>query len=438
MKTTLKSFSLIILLTCFSASELFAGGYQLNLFGQRQIGMAHTGTGLALDYATISMNPGGMSFVDGNGLLFGTSATFLNTTFRTGPDLLPVLPGEIEEKTIRNVRTPFSVYAGFDTGLNGLKAGLGVYTPYGNSIEWDDNWLYRGLLTNISLSAIYIQPTVSYQLSERLSVGAGLIYAIGSVNLQRNPDIDLSQLGIPNPVPLEIELDGTTTAFGYNVGVYYQHNSAFSVGVSYRSRINMDLDGGDAIFTLPETVPEAAAQQLFPEGNTFDASLPLPAVLSIGTGIRASDVMRLAIDFNLTFWSAYESLAFDFETNTPALQDSDEPRNFRDSFSLRVGAEYDATSRLQLRLGTYIDQSPVSRGFITPETPDVHRYGITAGLGFELIENLDLNASLLFITSFEREQNIQNASAEGTPSVVPIGKFQTNAFIPGVSVGYRF
>lgn len=438
MKTTLKTLSLVTLLICFSATELFAGGYQLNLFGQRQIGMAHTGTGLALDYTTISMNPAGMSYVDGNGLLFGTNATFLNTTFSTGPQLIPVLPGEVEESTIRNVRTPFSAYAGFETGLAGMKAGLGVYTPYGNSIEWDENWMYRGLLTKISLSSIYVQPTVSYQLSERISVGAGLIYAIGSVNLQRNPDLDLSMLGIPGAVPLHVELDGSASAFGYNVGLYYQHNEAFSVGVSYRSRINMEVDGGDARFTLPAGIPDAVAQQLFPEGNTFSASLPLPAVLSIGTGIRASEVLRMAIDFNLTFWSAYESLAFNFATNTPALQDSDEPRDFSNTFALRIGAEYDASRRMQLRFGTYFDQSPVSEGFITPETPDVHRFGITAGLGYEVIHNLEVNASLLFITSLSREQCGHDASAPGTPSIVPIGNFQTNAFIPGISVGYRF
>ncbi|MCC5933100.1 MAG: outer membrane protein transport protein [Balneolales bacterium] len=438
MKSCIKSLFLLLFLTGFTATELFAGGYQLNLFGQRQIGMAHTGTGLALDYATISMNPAGMSYVDGNGLLFGTNATFLNTTFRTGPDLMPGLPADVEESTIRNVRTPFSVYAGFDTGISGLKAGLGVYTPYGNSIEWDENWMYRGLLTRISLTSVYIQPTLSFQLTDQISVGAGLIYAIGSVNLQRNPDLDLSMLGIPGPVPLDVELDGNTSAFGFNAGVYYQHNEAFSVGVAYRSKINMSVDGGDATFTLPSSIPDAVVQQLFPADNTFKATLPLPAVLSIGTGIRASEVLRMAIDFNLTFWSAYESLAFNFADNTAALQDSEEPRDFNDSFSLRIGAEYDATRRLQLRIGTYFDQSPVTEGYITPETPDVHRFGITAGLGFEVIRNLEVNASMLYITSRAREQCMCDASAPGTPTIVPVGEFQTNAFIPGFSIGYNF
>ena len=45
-----------------SGSQLYAGGFQLNLQGSRQLGMGHTGTGLVYDAATLFFNPGGMSF----------------------------------------------------------------------------------------------------------------------------------------------------------------------------------------------------------------------------------------------------------------------------------------------------------------------------------------------------------------------------------------
>ena len=42
-------------------------------------------------------------------------------------------------KTDNDVSTPFSVFGAFSI-LDNLKAGISVYTPYGSSINWTDNW----------------------------------------------------------------------------------------------------------------------------------------------------------------------------------------------------------------------------------------------------------------------------------------------------------
>lgn len=431
--------ALILFLFIFLPTDtLRAGGYQVNLFGQRQIGMGHTGVGLPVDYAIIAQNPAGLAALQGNGLQLGSSATFLTTDFRSSPNQLPSLNSDYETSTKGGARLPFGLYAGVDTPVEGLKAGLGVYTPYGNSVDWEQDWIYSALLTEISLSATYIQPTLSYQLTDRFSFGAGLIYAIGSVNLQRRAAIDLSIVGASDSVPLDIELDGSTTAFGYNVGLFYEANQYISLGASYRSEIEMELEGGDALFELGEDIPEQVENTLFPDGNRFDATLPLPGVLSLGLGIQPNDRLRLAVDANLTFWSTYESLNFDFEENTNAIEDSEEPREFNDAWIVRVGGEWDATSRLQLRAGAYVDNSPVDEGFITPETPDVDRYGLSVGAGYAITPELRMDVSLLHITSAYREQSQEDAMAEGTPEVVPVGEFRNTAWIPGASLEYRF
>jgi len=438
MNSIVKTIAMGVLVCSVGISQALASGYQLNLLGQRQIGMGHVGVGLPLDLATISMNPAGLIMLDRNGLMIGGNATFLSTTFRTSPQMIPTLPGDYVATTDSPVRTPFSVYGSIDLPVENLRAGLGIYTPYGNSIRWGADWLYSALLSEITLTAIYIQPTLSYRLWEGLSVGAGLIYAIGDVNLQRQQNIDLSPVGQPADVPLSVELDGSATAFGFNLGLFYQLDQVFSLGVSYRSEIEMNVEDGDASFTLPETIPAPIAETLFPPGNTFSSSLPLPAVLSIGAGINLSPNLRLGLDANLTFWSAYETLAFDFEENTQAVVDTEEPRRFNDSWVFRIGGEWDASRALRLRLGTYVDITPVDEGYITPETPDTNRFGFSAGLGYALTPQLIIDASLLVITSSYREQSPEDAAQPGTPTVVPLGEFQNNAVIPGLAVSYRF
>ncbi len=422
MKNSLTVMMAILLVLCLSATAALAGGYQLNLLGQRQIAMGHTGVGMPLDIATIAMNPGGLATLDHNALLLGANATFISTFYRAPA------PSSYLAKTDSDLRTPFAVYASYDTPVRGLRAGIGAYTPYGNSLRWEEGWKYRFLLREISLTAIFIQPTLSYRIGDRIGIGAGFIFAYGAVNLQRDIPVD-AQDGV---TPM-VELDGTTTAIGFNAGIHGKINDMFSLGVSYRSQIDMEVEGGDSEFTVPMSLSGN-----FPEGNRFDAALPLPAVLSIGLGIKPSEQLRLNLDANLTFWSAYESLEFSFEQNTATVSDISEPRNFNDRWIFRIGGEYDAGDRLQLRLGSYFDPSPVDEGYITPETPDVDRIGISAGLGYSFNPRLAVNASVLLVVSNPREQSEQATIDAGTFGKVPVGEFQTRAWIPGISIYRKF
>ena len=421
MKNTLTVLTASLLILCLTATSVLAGGYQLNLLGQRQIAMGHTGVGMPLDVATISLNPGGLATLDHNALMIGANATFISTSYRAPA------PSTYLAQTDSPIRTPFSLYAGYDLPIDNLRAGLGVYTPYGNALRWEEGWKYRFLMREISLTAIFIQPTLSYLINDRIGVGAGFIFAYGAVNVQRDLPVDAQG----DLVPM-VELDGSTTAMGFNVGIHGRVTDQISFGAAYRSQIDMEVSGGDADFSVPQSL-----RGIFPADNRFDASLPLPAVLSFGLGFMAAEDLRLNIDANLTFWSAYESLTFEFEQN-PETLNSDGARNFNDRWIFRIGGEYDATEQLQLRLGGYFDPSPVDEGYITPETPDLDRYGISAGFGYAFTPQTSVNTSLLLVLSNPREQTTQDAMDAGTFGTVPVGEFHTRAWIPGISISHRF
>ncbi|MGB3619522.1 MAG: outer membrane protein transport protein [Catalinimonas sp.] len=405
----------------------WAGGYQVSLQGQKQIGMAHTGTGLALDPAALFFNPGAMSHLRENGFTVGGSAIFGATAF--------VADGSNRTyRTDNPVGTPFAAYAVWGPTpetVSQVKFGIGVYTPYGSSVQWEDEWAGRYALQQLSLRAISVQPTVSYNIVDRVGIGAGFVYTFGGVNLQRDLPI-ASQ----NGDPATVELDGSARGFGFNIGLFVQPVDAVSVGLSYRSRIDMRVDEGSADFRVP-----GAARASFPADNTFDAELPLPAVASVGLGIQVTERLLLAVDANLTFWSAYDSLTF---TYTEALtveglptSRTSSPRAYEDALALRLGAQFKATEALALRAGAYYDQTPVQDGYLTPETPDADRLGVSLGVGYR-IGGVEIDASLLFITGAEREQTDADIDAAGTAGDVLAGRYQLGAVIPGVSASYRF
>ena len=388
-------------------------GYQLNLQGQKQIAMGHAGTALKLDAASVFFNPGAVSMLERNSISAGISPIFANVAFRSGTT------GQTF-RTDNPVSTPFTLYGVWGPGESRFKAGLGVYTPFGSSVKWGDTWEGRFALEEITLRTVFIQPTVSFRLGDNLGIGAGFVYAVGGVNLQR---------GIPLAGATtnqgEAELDGNASGIGFNAGIFFQPADVLSVGLSFRSRVNMQVEGGDATFTVPPSL-----QTNFPAGNTFDAELPLPQVVSLGVGLFPGEKLTLSAQVDYTGWSAYDSLTFDYAQNTPVLADTRSARQFENAFIFRLGGQLAPTDALALRAGVYYALTPVRAGYLTPETPDSDRIGLSVGLGYGFGENFVVDASLLYLQTARRtDTNLETRLA---------GTYQAKALAPGISFTYLF
>lgn len=411
-----------------------ASGYQVLLQGNRTTGMGNLGSAMYADASSLFFNPGAMAFMDHNSVLVGFNPIFSSNAYWDSET-----PNSSYTANSDNpMGTPFHFYAVWGPEESKFKFGIGAFTPYGSGVNWGSSWAGRDLLNEISLRAIQIQPTVSYKLTDKLSIGAGLDVTIGNVQLSRSILIDgrVSGGGYSEG---SVTLDGkATTAFGYNVGVLYKVSDKLDLGFNYRSRVDMEVEDGETEFVVP-----GALRPFFPANNTFSASLPLPSVTTFGLTYHLNENFQLGAQFDWVGWSAYESLNIDFATNTPALDDSNSPRNYEDSWVAHLGGEYGLESGLKLRAGFYYDVTPVKDGYMTAETPDNDRLGFTAGLGYG-VGNFVLDLSFLYVHSAAREQTTQQAIDAGTLDPVNgsrdvlTGTFKLNALIPGISLAYKF
>ncbi|MBF9235970.1 outer membrane protein transport protein [Hymenobacter sp. BT683] len=406
------------------ASSANAGGFQVYLPSQQSIGMGGVGVGLSMEQAAQFMNPGAMAMLRQNGVQVGMSATFARVAFR------PISGGE-QRQLQNSTVTPFNVYASFGPKDSKFRAGISVYTPYGSSLKYEQGWEGRFALNEITLRAVYIQPTVSYAITDQLSVGAGLmILSSGSVNLQRS-------IALPSAEG-KIELDGKTkTGFGVNAGIYFKPSDKLSVGLSYRSKIDAKVEGGNV--TVSGITP--ALQSRF-VGDKFDATLPLPATVNIGLGITPNEKLTVGLDVNFTQWSEYRSLRFDFSKDGAPAQVgtgtfSESKRSYQDGLTFRLGGQYKVTDKLALRLGGAYDTSPVKDGYVTPETPDNDRVIGTAGVGYNITENFGVDASFMFQAILKRTQTEAQLLDNGTTDRVA-GTYRTNISIPGIGLRYNF
>lgn len=431
-----KLFTICLLLTISYCSS-FASGYQVLLQGNRTTGMGNLGVMMYSDASSLFFNPGAMGFMDHNSVLIGFNPIFASNSYWNSE----TENSSYTANTDNPMGTPFHAYAVWGPKESKFKFGIGAMTPYGSGVNWGTSWAGRDLLNELTLRAIQIQPTVAYKITDKLSVGAGLDVTIGSVKLMRTLLLDLRTEGSRYREG-SVTLDGeATTAFGYNIGLFYSPSDKIDIGLSYRSEVEMKVEDGTAEFVVPSSLAA-----LFPEGNTFTATLPLPSVISAGLTYHINDNFEIGTQFDWVGWSAYQSLDIDFKTNTPRLEDSSSPRNYEDSWVIHLGGEYRLESGIQFRAGYYYDKTPVQDGYMTAETPDNNRMGFTGGLGYTYGERFQLDLSFLYIYSAKREQTEEQAIAAGTLDpdpqngsryVMP-GTYRLNALIPGISIAYKF
>lgn len=400
----------------------YAGGYRVSTQGQRALAMGHAGVAVVNSAELAFFNPAGLIHLENKiNVSVGATAVMANAKWQN------TSTGQFAE-TDGILKTPF--YIGFSYKLNEkLALGLSVTTPYGSTVKWPTDWAGSHLVNEIELTAVFIQPLVSYKINDLISLGAGPIYATGSVTFNRNLNRTLTDEE-GNRSNVDLEAKGAN-GFGWSASAMITPMDKLKIGVNYRSEITMKAEDGDATFRNVPNSPLAPVEN----GTVgFNAELPMPAELSIGFSYEFMDKWLVAIDYNRNFWSAYESLDIDFAPEE--YPDSSNPRNYEDSSIYRLGLQYQAMDKLFLRAGYYFDQSPVQSGYYAPETPRNDSQGYTGGFTYQINQKFAVDAAFTYLHFKEinesydyYQENGQNVPFEGT--------YKSNAVLVGLGVTYK-
>lgn len=392
-----------------SAFVMHAEGYQINTLSARQNGMGHTGTALKLGAESMIFNPAGLGFLDKT-LEFQGSVT----------GIFAHASAEVGDKTYKTANDPSTPMA-FNLGMSvydNFKAGVSFYTPYGSGINWGDNWPGAVLNQRVALKAFTIQPTLAWRIIPSLSVGAGAMITFGNVDLDRglvsesSMNTMLGMLGSDyrfSDTPASINLKGkAAVTVGVSVGAMWDINEKWTVGASFRSKMNLKVKCGDASVRFGnEMARQILESQLgILDKANFTAAMPAAAILNLGVSYRPIEKLILAFDAQWTGWSAYKSLDIEFLSETLAPYNQYIEKNYSNSWTFHLGAQYDLTNRFQLRAGMMIDTTPVSKTHYNPETPGMTKIEPSIGFSFSPIRNFSIDASLLYVAGL----GVDNAS----------------------------
>lgn len=490
---------LLVLAAAAFATGASAEGYQVNNMSAKQTGMGHVGTAMKLNSESIFFNPAAASFQESKfDISAGFTGILASCAYRSLPTLANDYTSGPAEKSDNKLSTPLHVYFNYKP-IERLSVGLGFFTPNGSSMRWGDQWSGAHLVQEINLAAYTVQPTVSYRICDRLSIGAGLMITWGNFDLSRSMlspttitglvqtmiDPTIGQLqGALNAglVPsdqvdaytaklqmlqgakgfLESNRDRTLVlaklkgnadvAVGVNAGAMWDITDQWSIGMTWRSRMNMKVGRGHATMKVDPTAAQLIAQlgqlspgtQLLPplDKGTFNAELPLPTVVTWGVSFRPTTRWELAVDLQWSGWSAYKRLDVNFNEPELGIAPILSVKNYSNTLAFRFGGQYRATDFLTARMGMYVDESPVDSNYLNPETPSMTKVAYTAGLSLRPTKCMSVDLAYCYVSSADPERTGSYPIYQyGNPTQLTevfAGNYKLHANVFSVGVGFHF
>jgi long-chain fatty acid transport protein len=405
-----------------------AAGFGITEHSARAMGMAGAFTAVADAPSAIHFNPAGLATLEGLQLEGGVTMIAPQSRY-TGTE--PKLGLEATVSAPRDLHWVPNLHASWRLHER-VAVGLGLTFPYGLGARWPTTvqvgggerpWWGRDLVQEINLQTMYLTPTVAVQLHPRILVGAGASVVKGAVTLRRA--LVFSD-ALEDDVDVKLSGDGWSVAAtaGLLVKVLPE---LLNVGVSFRSGASFTF-GGQAAFTRGGSgaaVPASLRTRLI--DGPVEAPLQTPHVWSLGVALFPLRSLTVAASAELTGWSSYDQLEIRF-TEHEELSTS-EPKEWKDTLTARIGAEYRVLPRLPLRVGFIFDQSPVPATTIGPELPDGDRFEVTVGAGYELGLGLSVDLAYQYLTTAEI------STADSAPLR---GTYRADAHLAAISLGYAY
>lgn len=415
-------------IVCLVAGSAFGAGFSIFEQGAKASGMAGAFVATADDPSAIFYNPAGLA--QQRDMAFLSGATFINFTNEFTGDPNNEFTSGTEAKYNRHTFVPPNMYAIMPIGEN-LTVGVGVFAAWGLRTDWADPWPGRFISKDADLKTTSVNPTIAWQTSNgKFAIGGGVEYRRGRVILNANSAALSPFTGRIMDIANTRLVSDYGSDIGWNLGVLFKPTDKFRIGASYRSDMDMDLDGRaevTQILTGNAQLDAIIASQLPPDQN-ISTTLPFPAVAAFGVAFSPNPTWDIEFDVTHMTWSRFKELTVAFKT-TPQ-NGFTRVQNWDDSSAFRLGVNHNATENWDVRLGAVYDNNPQPVEAVSPLLPDSDRFGATFGVGWHRGPWIaDMAAFVL---------HFKDRSTQGRNPDDFEGVYQTDAVLWSVNFGYRF
>ncbi len=429
----------LFVLFLLTATSLYAGMVDNYGTGAKATALGGAFSAMANDPFAVYYNPAGLAGI--NKKIFTAGSLFISPEVKvsdyriTGGAALGD-PGLSEPTGFSNSsKTLVSPHLGFAMPLN-EKFGFGIaaYAPWGMEVEWQSDPSKNPGSYN-SFHSYYmrevITPSLAYNLSPKLSIGAGISIGKSKTGNEYNG------LGLgSNAVKATLE---DKLNHSLNLGIMYKPMARLTFGLVWRGETETEFKGGLEVQGI---------------GRVADVNLEYNHPQQIQGGVRfiqdAEKKLSIELDVVWTNWQINRNqkqlVATTMDLSSyglPASFTESIQRDWNNTTQLRLGVQWLMTDTLTLRGGYYYDPSPVPDTSMDFIWPDGDKQTISAGAGIKIGQfNFDLVVACAKTTGARKitgESSSLNGSYGNEASTASVSlNAEGKVYIGGLSVSYLF
>lgn len=417
-----------VLMTGVAAPAL-AGSFYLQEQSVRGAGRAFSGEAADRGVGSLWWNPASIAR-SGRELSVGLHAIKIDSevrntgsyvTYPGGVDVPVVNPRNTEVDPIESGLVPNFAFA---TPIGDrLALGVSVAAPYNFTTKYEQGSFARYDALTSELRSGDASLTLAYQVNDWLDVGAGLNAQYVKAKLTS---------AMPSVSPLlpdgSSSLEGDGWDFGWNVGAQV-HKGPWDFGLSYRSKIEHELDGDIAIALTGPLAPNSVT-------TSGTASFNTPWFASASVRYAVNDRLTLNAQVNRIGWSEFQAITVEYPNGGDVIH-----QNYKDVTTGAIGLDYALSDKTTLRAGVGYDPTPTRDSLRTARIPDADRWLFSVGGSTEVTPGVTFDAGLTYIAFSDSTIRDDRAFYAGTPAAVTShlrGEAEGSALVASIGARWAF
>ncbi|MCK9052741.1 OmpP1/FadL family transporter [Haemophilus influenzae] len=451
----MKKFNQSLLATAMllAAGGANAAAFQLAEVSTSGLGRAYAGEAAIADNASVvATNPALMSLF--KTAQFSTGGVYVDSRINMNGGVAATVNGANMNTTKYGSASQRNVVPGafvpnlyFVAPVNDKFAvGAGMNVNFGLKSEYDDSYDAGVFGGKTDLSAINLNLSGAYRVTEGLSLGLGVNAVYAKAQVERNAGIiaDSVQDGQVKTALMTVApgtkipsyliskdksvvslQDRAAWGFGWNAGVMYQFNEANRIGLAYHSKVDIDF--------TDRTATSLGAKDI-EAGKTGDLTLTLPDYLELSGFHQLTDKFAVHYSYKYTHWSRLTRLYASYENGKKAF---DKELQYSNNSRVALGASYNLDEKLTLRAGIAYDQA-ASRHHRSAAIPDTDRTWYSLGATYKFTPNLSVDLGYAYLkgkkVNFKEEEKLANKQLTATANYTS----KAHANLYGLNLNYSF
>lgn len=298
--------------------------------------------------------------------------------------------------------------------------GIGMYVPYALVSDYEKSFggRYKGQYSKVEV--VTLQPTLSYRINDRVSVGFGP--TINKIKGKLVSKLDNS--AVFGSGETKVGIKGDDVGYGFNAGVMVDVTDRLTWGLTYHSKVDYTLEG--------RTKVSGANSVITGLNGEYDAQLDFTTPETVDTSVTFAldDKWTLYAGATFTRWSRLQEIVVENEgtpslLGTSPLAEISEELKWHDTWSYAVGASYQLNPQWVLRTGVALDPSPAENAHRSVRIPVGNRKVFSIGAGWSPSDDLTIDVAYSYLH--------ENAAKVDQESTVLLGR----EISPGFSAEYN-